>query len=73
MNLETYQNPAITTAPPGVVNQRMLDPAKWKYGPAFDPPANVKIWNPVMIKTMKGEKVTGGTVLAHRSPSVLAR
>ena len=28
---------AITTAPPGAVNQGMLDPAKWKYGSAFDP------------------------------------
>jgi len=33
----------------------MLDPAKWKYGPAYDPPPNAKIWNPVMIKMMKGE------------------
>jgi hypothetical protein len=59
---------AITTAPPGAVNQGMLDPAKWKYGPAFDPPANAKIWNPVMIKMMKGEKVTGGTVFSSDSP-----
>jgi hypothetical protein len=29
---------AITKAPPGAVNQGMLDPAKWKYGPAFDAP-----------------------------------
>ena len=34
---------AITKAPPGAVNQGMLDPAKWKYGPAFDAPANSKI------------------------------
>src|SRR6516165_11660325 len=59
---------AITTAPPGAVNQGMLDPAKWKYGPAFDPPPNAKIWNPVMIKMMKGEKVTGGTVFSSDSP-----
>src|SRR5438552_8390339 len=59
---------AITTAPPGAVNQGMLDPAKWKYGPAFDAPPNSKIWNPVMIKMMKGEKVTGGTVFSTDSP-----
>ena len=59
---------AILVAPPGAVNQGALDPAKWKYGPAFDPPANAKIWNPVMIKMMKGEKVTGGTVFSSDSP-----
>src|SRR5215471_6655725 len=47
---------AITIAPPGAVNQGTLDPAKWKYGPTYDPPADAKIWNPVMIKMMKGEK-----------------
>jgi len=59
---------AITTAPPGAVNQGMLDPAKWKYGTAFDAPPNSKIWNPVMLKMMKGEKVTGGTVFNTDSP-----
>ena len=29
---------------------------------------NAKIWNPVMIKMMKGEKVTGGTVFSTDSP-----
>ncbi|MBV8845112.1 MAG: hypothetical protein JO307_20080 [Bryobacterales bacterium] len=59
---------ALLVAPPGAVNQGALDPAKWKYGPNFDPPANAKIWNPVMIKMMKGEKVTGGTVFSTDSP-----
>jgi 2-keto-3-deoxy-L-rhamnonate aldolase RhmA len=59
---------AISIAPPGAVNQGTLDLAKWKYGPAFDPPPNSKIWNPVMIKMMKGEKVTGGTVFSTDSP-----
>jgi hypothetical protein len=45
---------AITKAPPDAVNQGMLDPAKWKYGPAFDASPNSKIWNPMMIKMMKG-------------------
>ena len=31
---------AITKALPGGVNQGMIDPATWKYGPAFDPPPN---------------------------------
>jgi len=59
---------AITKAPPGAVNQGMLDLSKWKYGPDFSPPPNSKIWNPVMIKMMKGEKVTGGTVFSTDSP-----
>jgi 2-keto-3-deoxy-L-rhamnonate aldolase RhmA len=59
---------AMNTAPAGSVNQGPLDPAKWKYGPDFSPPPNSKIWNPVMIKMMKGEKVTGGTVFSSDSP-----
>jgi 4-hydroxy-2-oxoheptanedioate aldolase len=59
---------AITKAPASAVNQGGLDPAKWKYGPDFDAPPNSKIWNPVMIKMMKGEKVTGGTVFSTDSP-----
>jgi 2-keto-3-deoxy-L-rhamnonate aldolase RhmA len=59
---------AMTQAPTGAVNQGPLDPATWKYGPNFDAPANAKIWNPVMIKMMKGEKVTGGTVFSSDSP-----
>jgi 2-keto-3-deoxy-L-rhamnonate aldolase RhmA len=50
---------ALKTAPPGAVNQGALDLAKWKYGHAFDPPPDAKIWNPVIIKMMKGEKVVG--------------
>jgi 2-keto-3-deoxy-L-rhamnonate aldolase RhmA len=60
---------AITNALPGGVNQGMVDPATWKYGPAFDPPAGSKIWNPVKIKMMKGEKVTGGTVFSSTDPA----
>src|SRR5215472_14894179 len=40
---------AISKAPAGAVNQGTLDPAKWKFGPAYDAPADAKIWNPVMI------------------------
>src|SRR5712691_13243285 len=50
---------AITKALPGGVNQGMIDPATWKYGPAFDPPPNARIWNQVKLKMMRGEKVTG--------------
>src|SRR5215475_3100838 len=49
---------AITKALPGGVNQGLIDPATWKYGPAFDPPPNSGIWNPVKLKMMRGEKVT---------------
>jgi 2-keto-3-deoxy-L-rhamnonate aldolase RhmA len=57
----------MTTPPAGAVNQGPLDPAHWKYGPAYDTPDG-GIWNPVMIKMMKGEKVTGGTVFSSDSP-----
>ena len=46
----------------------MLDPAKWQYGHDFDAPPNGKIWNPVKLKMMRGEKVTGGTVFSSDSP-----
>jgi len=59
---------AITKAPPGAVNQGILDPNKWTYGHNFDAPPDAKIWNPVKIKMMKGEKVTGGTVFSSDSP-----
>ena len=59
---------AISVAPPNAANQGTLDPAKWKYGPDFSAPANSKIWNPVLLKMMKGEKVTGGTVFSSDSP-----
>ncbi len=53
---------AINNGLPGGVNQGPFDPATWKYGQAFNPPAASKIWNPVKLKMMRGEKVTGGTV-----------
>jgi len=59
---------AISVAPPNAANQGTLDPAKWKYGTDFSAPANSKIWNPVLLKMMKGEKVTGGTVFSSDSP-----
>jgi 2-keto-3-deoxy-L-rhamnonate aldolase RhmA len=59
---------AISNAPASAVNQGTLDITKWKYGHAWDAPAGTKIWNPVMVKMMKGEKVTGGTVFSSDSP-----
>jgi 2-keto-3-deoxy-L-rhamnonate aldolase RhmA len=59
---------ARTTAPAGAVNQGPFDPASWKYGPAFDPPAGAKIWNPVKLKMIQGGKVTGGTVFSSTDP-----
>ena len=56
---------ALNTAPPGAVNQGPLDPAKWKYGHAFDAPKDAKIWNPVMLKMMKGESVVGVTIITN--------
>jgi 2-keto-3-deoxy-L-rhamnonate aldolase RhmA len=59
---------AINTPLPGAVNQGPLDPATWKYGSRFDPPAGAKIWNPVKLKMMQGEPVTGGTVFSATDP-----
>jgi 2-keto-3-deoxy-L-rhamnonate aldolase RhmA len=61
---------AITLAPRGAVNQGGFDPATWKYGPAFAPPADAKIWNPVKLKMLQGGKVTGGTVFGATDPSI---
>ncbi len=60
---------ARTSAPPGAVNQGPFDPATWKYGPAFNPPADAGIWNPVKLKMMQGGKVTGGTLFSATDPS----
>jgi 2-keto-3-deoxy-L-rhamnonate aldolase RhmA len=60
---------AISTPLPGGANQGPVDEKTWKYGHAFDAPANSKIWNPVKLKMMRGEKVTGGTVFASSDPS----
>jgi 2-keto-3-deoxy-L-rhamnonate aldolase RhmA len=60
---------AMTKPLPGGVNQGAIDEKTWKYGHAFDGPANSKIWNPVKLKMMRGEKVTGGTVFASSDPS----
>ncbi len=54
---------------PGAVNQGAFDPAAWKFGPAFDPPAGTKVWNPVKLKMMQGGKVTGGTVFGATDPA----
>jgi 2-keto-3-deoxy-L-rhamnonate aldolase RhmA len=61
---------AIRTALPGGVNQGLVDPATWKYGHAFDAPPGSKIWNPVKLKMMRGEKITGGTVFASTDPAI---
>ncbi len=60
---------AATKSYPGAVNTGAYDMSKWKYGTAFDVPGGVKIWNPVKLKMMKGEKVTGGTLFASSDPS----
>src|SRR5277367_6553564 len=45
---------ALAKAPAGAANQGAYDMTKWKYGPAYNPPAGSKIWNPVKIKMMQG-------------------
>jgi 2-keto-3-deoxy-L-rhamnonate aldolase RhmA len=60
---------ALTTAPPGAVNEGPFDPATWKYGPAFNAPAGAKIWNPVKLKLQQGGKVTGGTLFSATDPA----
>jgi 2-keto-3-deoxy-L-rhamnonate aldolase RhmA len=56
-------------APPGAVNQGPFNPATWKYGPAFTPPPDSKIWNPVKLKLLQGGKVTAGTLLSATDPA----
>jgi len=60
---------ARATAPAGAVNQGPFDALTWKRGPAFDPPAGSKIWNPVKLKLKQGGKVTGGTVFSSTDPA----
>jgi 2-keto-3-deoxy-L-rhamnonate aldolase RhmA len=61
---------ALTTPPAGANNTGTFDPATWKYGTAFDPPAGAKIWNPVKQKLLQGGKVTGGTLFSATDPSI---
>ena len=60
---------AINTALPGGVNQGTIAPGNWKYGPQSKAPADAKIWNPVKLKMMAGEKVTGGTLFSASDPA----
>jgi 2-keto-3-deoxy-L-rhamnonate aldolase RhmA len=57
------------TAPAGALNQGAFDPASWKYGPAFNPPAGSKVWNPAKVKLMQGGKLTGGTLFSATDPA----
>lgn len=57
-------------APAGAVNQGAFDASTWKYGTAFNAPANSKIWNPVKLKMMAGGKVTGGTLFNSTDPAI---
>jgi 2-keto-3-deoxy-L-rhamnonate aldolase RhmA len=60
---------AKNAAPAGAVNQGPFDKAKWQYGSAWNAPAGSKIWNPVKLKMMTGQKVTGGTLFASSDAS----
>jgi 2-keto-3-deoxy-L-rhamnonate aldolase RhmA len=57
------------TAPPFATNTGPFNPGGWKFGTAFDPPANAGLWNPVKAKMQQGGKVTGGTLFAATDPS----
>jgi 2-keto-3-deoxy-L-rhamnonate aldolase RhmA len=61
---------AIKTGLPNAVNQGPFDPATWKFGPAFNPPPDAKIWNPVKAKMLAGQKVSGGTLFNVTDTSV---
>ena len=61
---------AIEKAPAGAVNQGKFDDKTWKYGTAWNPPAGSKIWNPVKLMMMAGEKVTGGTLFTATDPEI---
>src|SRR3954469_17535630 len=60
---------AKSVAPPGATNQGPFDMNTWKYGTAWNAPASSKIWNPVKLKLMAGQKVTGGTLFAANDAS----
>ena len=58
---------AITNAPPGRrIRERSIQPTG-NTG-TRSTRRNAKIWNPVKLKMMRGEKVTGGTVFSSDSP-----
>ena len=59
---------AMKTALPGAANVGPFDMNAWKYGPAWNAPADSKIWNPVKLKMMQGGKVSGGTVFSATDP-----
>jgi 2-keto-3-deoxy-L-rhamnonate aldolase RhmA len=61
---------ASTMAPAGAINTGPFDAARWKYGTAFDPPPNARIWNPVKLKMLQGGKVTGGTLFSATDPAI---
>jgi 2-keto-3-deoxy-L-rhamnonate aldolase RhmA len=57
------------TPPPFAANTGPFDPGSWKFGAAFNSPANAALWNPVKVKMQQGGKVTGGTLFAATDPS----
>ena len=60
---------ARNVAPAGAVNQGPFDKGTRKYGTAWNAPAGSKIWNPVKLKMMAGQKVTGGTLFSTSDTS----
>ena len=53
----------------GATNTGRFSADSWTYGDAYDAPAGLRIWNPVMAKLRGGGKVTGGTIFSANDPS----
>lgn len=57
-------------APPGAINRGAFNMNSWKFGPAFEAPANTPLWNPVKVKMRQGGKITSVTVMGNADPDV---
>src|SRR5262249_19787944 len=60
---------ARNVAPTGATHTGPLARTTWRKRHACEPLAGSKIWNPVKLKMMRGEKVTGGTLVSAPDPA----
>ncbi len=56
------------SAPAGATNQGAYSSKTWKYGHAWDAPANTPLWNPAKIKLNAGGKLTSASLPGNASP-----
>ncbi len=56
------------TAPAGAVNSGTFNDKTWKYGHAWDAPANTPLWNPARIKLNATGKLTSASLPGNASP-----